>query len=348
MPIVSSSGVCGCHDDLRVWGPGIVTGRYGTIGEVYWIEKHFWPLNTALFVKDYCGNDRRYLYYLLSNLNIRKYSGKTGVPGVNRNDLHNISVLVPPFKEQVKIARVLWTWDLAIQTMEKLIEIDASRKKAWRQQLLTGKKRFNGFSGDVKQVRIRDVADVDSRSLGKDTSGSFEFRYISLSNVKPGCISDDLAVHRFRDSPTRARRVLREGDVLVPKVRPNLQSFSRVGRNHSSCIASTAFAILSPREGCDGRYLYHYLFSAHMAAQIHGLVAGSNYPAIHSADVKGLAIHCPELEEQKMISGMLNNTETMIDNLTEQLRILKMQRKALMQQLLTGKRRVVRSARLLN
>ncbi len=340
IPVVSSSGVSGLHNKARAKGPGIVTGRYGTIGEVFYVERDFWPLNTTLWVKHFCGNHARYIFYLLGKLNFRKFSDKTGVPGVNRNDLHKIRTLVPPLEEQRKIARILSTWDKAIETVQKLIEVDKKRKKAQLQQLLTGKIRFNGFKGKMKRVHIRDVAEVDSKSLGKETAGSYLFRYICLSNVEAGSISNDLATHRFGDSPSRARRVVREGDVLMATVRPNLQAFARVGKHHAACIASTAFAILSPREDVDGSYLYHYLFSAHVSGQIYSLVAGSNYPAINSADIKTLAIDCPGMDEQRMIAGILSNTEAIIDNLTEQVRVLKKQKKTLVQQLLAGKRRV--------
>src|SRR5215467_14023117 len=65
VPVVSSSGVTGCHDQAKVQGPGVVIGRYGTLGEVHFITEDFWPLNTSLYVKDFKGNYPRYCAYLL-------------------------------------------------------------------------------------------------------------------------------------------------------------------------------------------------------------------------------------------------------------------------------------------
>ncbi len=96
VPIISSGGVSGFHNEAKVRAPGIVTGRYGSIGNVFFIEKDFWPLNTALWVKNFHGNDSKYLYYLLNKIDYKKFSDKTGVPGVNRNDLHAIKIPVPP------------------------------------------------------------------------------------------------------------------------------------------------------------------------------------------------------------------------------------------------------------
>jgi type I restriction enzyme S subunit len=86
--IVSSSGPSGYHSDAKVRGPGVVTGRYGTIGNVYFIWNDFWPLNTALYVHDFKGTDIYYAFYLLTGLDFNKFSDKGAVPGVNRNDLH--------------------------------------------------------------------------------------------------------------------------------------------------------------------------------------------------------------------------------------------------------------------
>ncbi len=87
-PIVSSSGISGTHAHPMVSGPGVVTGRYGTIGEVFYIEGDFWPLNTALYVSDFKGSEPRFIYYLLSGLDFTAYSDKGAVPGINRNHLH--------------------------------------------------------------------------------------------------------------------------------------------------------------------------------------------------------------------------------------------------------------------
>ncbi|WP_299428142.1 restriction endonuclease subunit S [uncultured Meiothermus sp.] len=85
VPIVSSSGPSDTHSEARVSGPGVVTGRYGTIGQVFYIEQDYWPLNTTLWVKDFHGNLPRYIYYLLQTIDFHQFNDKSSVPGVNRN-----------------------------------------------------------------------------------------------------------------------------------------------------------------------------------------------------------------------------------------------------------------------
>lgn len=123
VPIVSSSGVSGYHDVAKVDGPGVVTGRYGTLGQVFYIPINFWPLNTTLFVRDYKGNDRRFIGYFLKTLNFAHQNVAGAVPGVNRNYLHELAVTVPPPPTQRKIAAVLSAYDDLIENNQRRIAI---------------------------------------------------------------------------------------------------------------------------------------------------------------------------------------------------------------------------------
>lgn len=94
-----------------VKGPGVVTGRYGTIGQVFYVDRDFWPLNTTLYVQDFKGNDRRFVSYMLRTVDFHQFSDKAAVPGVNRNHLHTARIVLPPVAEQVRIASLLQCFD---------------------------------------------------------------------------------------------------------------------------------------------------------------------------------------------------------------------------------------------
>jgi len=121
VPIVSSSGITDYHSVARVSAPGVVTGRYGTLGQVYYLVEDFWPLNTTLYVTDFKGNDPRFVSYLLRSLDYRPYSDKAAVPGVNRNHLHLAPVRVPrDVGEQRAIAHILGTLDDKIENNRRI------------------------------------------------------------------------------------------------------------------------------------------------------------------------------------------------------------------------------------
>lgn len=94
-PLVSSSGISDTRDEGPIASPGVVTGRSGRIGNVFYVEDAFWPLNTTLYVRDFHGNLPRFVYHLLVAFDLKKYSGGTGVPTLNRNDVHGVQVTVP-------------------------------------------------------------------------------------------------------------------------------------------------------------------------------------------------------------------------------------------------------------
>lgn len=85
VPVVSSGGISGWHSEAAVKGPGVVTGRYGTIGEVFFVEGDYWPLNTTLYVADFRGNHPRWVYHLLRSMPLAFDAEKSAVTGINRN-----------------------------------------------------------------------------------------------------------------------------------------------------------------------------------------------------------------------------------------------------------------------
>ena len=135
VPIVSSSGVTGFHNEAKVDGPGVVTGRYGTIGQVHYVEGQFWPLNTTLYVQDFKGNNKRFIKYLLETIDYNQYSDKAAVPGINRNHLHEAVVSLPTLAVQGRIAESLSVLedriDLLRQTNATLEAIAQALFKSW-------------------------------------------------------------------------------------------------------------------------------------------------------------------------------------------------------------------------
>jgi type I restriction enzyme S subunit len=107
-PLVTSSGPTDTHNEAKVKGPGVVTGRSGSIGSVFFVEQDFWPLNTALYVKNFHGNDPKFVWYLLQFFDLSRFASGAGVPTLNRNDVHGEDVSIPiSYDEQKRIVAVL-------------------------------------------------------------------------------------------------------------------------------------------------------------------------------------------------------------------------------------------------
>ncbi|MBW2165984.1 MAG: hypothetical protein JRG74_07785 [Deltaproteobacteria bacterium] len=112
-----------------------------------------------------------------------------------------------------------------------------------------------------KKVKFKQLAHIDKKSLGSKTSRNYMFKYISLSDVDHGHINYDLPVIKFSDSPSRARRVVSKGDVLFSTVRPNLEGYCRITEAANNLIASTGFAVITPKTNTDAEYISVFVFA---------------------------------------------------------------------------------------
>ncbi len=131
IPLVSSSGISDHHAVAMIDGPGVVTGRYGTIGQVFYIDEPFWPLNTTLYVSDFKGNDPRFSSYLLRTVNFLAFSDKAAVPGVNRNHVHEAIIRWPAkVAEQKRIAGILGALDDKIELNRRMSQTLESMARA--------------------------------------------------------------------------------------------------------------------------------------------------------------------------------------------------------------------------
>ncbi|MCJ2375554.1 restriction endonuclease subunit S [Vibrio sp. ZSDZ34] len=355
VPIISSGGLSGYHNESKVEPPGVVTGRYGSIGDVFYVEEDFWPLNTSLWVKNFHGNYPKYVYYLLTSFDFKKFSDKTGVPGVNRNDLHAVKVGLPPLHEQRKIAKILSTWDKAIATNEKLIETSKQQKKALMQQLLTGKKRLVNpetdkvFEGEWEEVKLASSVSLMRSGLSRKLeSENVGIAVLRSNNVGERYTSNEDLKYWYLDDPQGANvrnYILDEGDILVNFI----NSLSQIGKTciykktgDLNAIYTTNLLRLKPNtEAVTGDFLFYLT----KTERYRNAVKSITKPAVNQAsfttkEFGKITFTLPALKEQQKIASVLTAADKEIEVLEAKLAHFKQEKKALMQQLLTGKRRV--------
>ncbi len=153
-PLVSSSGVIDSHIEAKVKGPGIATGRSGSIGNVFYIDQDFWPLNTVLYVKDFHGNDVQFIYHLLKQFDLQKYAGGTGVPTLNRNNVHDVKVGIPTLiNSQKKIVVELNKLKVETQRLETIYRQKIAALKELKQSILQ-----KAFTGELTAATVEKAA----------------------------------------------------------------------------------------------------------------------------------------------------------------------------------------------
>ena len=367
-PLVSSSGVTDYHAEAKVKGPGVVTGRYGTLGQVFFVPSDFWPLNTTLYVRDFRGNDPRFIAYLLTSLDFSAYSDKAAVPGLNRNHLHQASVRVPPLPEQRAIAHVLGTLDDKIELdrrmNETLEEMARALFKSWfvdfepvrakmedrwhRGESLRGlpAEHYDLFPDRLVESELGetpegwevkglgDMSNLNPESWSK-TNSPANVEYVDLANTKWGVI-ESTQHFSWKDAPSRAKRVLRPGDTIIGTVRPGNGSYALIGED--GLTGSTGFTVLRPLRPRFQELIYLAATAPENIEWLAHRADGAAYPAVRPDVVGGSEVTIPAAD-----TGILDKFSTtagsilykMGSNNTES-RALAAQRDALLPGLVSG------------
>lgn len=147
-PVVYSNGIWGYHLKAMVKGPGVVTGRSGTLGRIHYIEEDYWPHNTTLWVTNFHNNNPKFISYLYEKVGFERFASGSGVPTLNRNDAHGYEVAIPPSnEEQAAIADTLSNNDAELEALEQRRTKTTALKKAMMQELLTGRTRLVNSAG---------------------------------------------------------------------------------------------------------------------------------------------------------------------------------------------------------
>lgn len=141
VPVIASNGPVGFHDYAPIPSPAVITGRSGTIGKVTYFDGPCWPLNTTLFVRDFKGSDPRFVYHFLSAFPLGRHATGTGVPTLNRNDVHALEVHWPESEEQRRRAKVLDSLEMSWRAAQAAHEACRSLKVKLAADLLSGRVR---------------------------------------------------------------------------------------------------------------------------------------------------------------------------------------------------------------
>lgn len=337
----------------------IIFTREAPVGEVGILENAegiFLGQRTMMYRVDPKVADNRFIFYSLSS----SYGQKQFLDLSNGGTVHHmrvpdcgkIRIQTPPLPEQQKIAKILTTWDKAINATESLIENSKQQKKALMQQLLTGKKRLlddsgQRFSGDWEEKRANDLA-VRITKGTTPTSSGFKYHEVGINFVKVESItrSGDFILSKFayidEDCHQSFKRSqLEENDILF-SIAGALGRVAIVKKEILPANTNQALAIIRLNHKLiDYSFLFYYLQSPLVATKILALTAQAAQPNLSLKDVGSLPILKPSLEEQQKIAAVLTNTDREIEVLEQQLADLQQEKKALMQQLLTGKKRVL-------
>lgn len=188
----------------------------------------------------------------------------------------------------------------------------------------------------MNRSTIAELCSINPEVLGSGTPPDVDFRYVDISSVNSGRINwSETRQIMFADAPSRARRVIRSGDVLLCTVRPGLMSHAKIGRVDRKLVCSTGFAVLRPKLSEDSSYIYQQLFSDQVAAQYRALETGSNYPALNERDIETIRLYTPNASERTRIARILDTADALIAAAGAVVAKLRQVREGLLHDLLT-------------
>lgn len=333
--------------EIMVQTGDVLLVQRGTIGKLVLVEEDIGEatINPSMVIVRTTNSSPSFIrYFLLSRQGQEQIildTSTTGVPMISQRQIENFRIAYPPLPEQRVIAAALGEVDALLVGLDRLFVKKSHFKQAAMQHLLTGQTRLPGFQGEWEVKRLLELADVDPDNLGAGTAPDYSFKYISLENVDYGVLRG-FSEEVFETAPSRARRKLRHGDVLVSTVRPNLKSHLLFDRNEDDWVCSTGFAVVRAKSGqSHPGFLFAHIFAYDVSRQIEALLTGSSYPAINSADVRCLEIPAPAYEEQAAIAAVLSDMDAELSAIEARLTKTRAIKQGMMQELLTGRTRLI-------
>lgn len=291
-PVVMSNGIGGWHSKYMVKGPGVVTGRSGTIGSLHYIEQNFWPHNTSLWVTSFNGNEPRFIYWLYASLDLERFGSGSGVPTLNRNDVHDLRVRFPcDVVEQRRIGTFFSRLDHLITLHQR-------------------KCQYRGLYGYLSWEQrkfgelYRPVSEKNDLSFGRD-------RIISVANMY-----FNSAVYVTEDSYLATYNIMRLGDIAFEGNRNKRFAHGRFVENTiGDGIVSHVFKVFRPvGNNFDLAYWKHAINNEKLMkdALTRSTKASTMMHELVSSDFLEESTLVPSLDEQRAIGTAIDSIDNLI------------------------------------
>lgn len=292
-PIFAANGPVGFHATAKCKGPGVVTGRSGTIGKVHLVTDHYWPLNTSLYVTDFHGNDPKWVYYMLKNFGLERFSQGAGVPTLNRNLIHGEPVRVPPVCEQRRIAAILDKADaLRTKRREALAQLDRLAQSIFVEMF--------GDAGSHKQKPLQDLCDLITDGTHQTPTYADEgVIFLSAKNVTSGEIDWEHIKYIPQSLHLELHRRLapKVGDILLAK--NGTTGVAAVVDRDCIFDVYVSLALLRPRSDVIPKYLLAAINSPACKKQFNGSLKGIGVPNLHLKEIRQALVPSPSIDEQR-------------------------------------------------
>jgi len=352
IPVYSSSGISYYHNEAKENPPGVVTGRKGQLGDVYFIEEPYWPHDTTLWVRNFRKNDPKFVYWYLKSFHLERFDAATSVPTLNRNNLSGIEISIPQPPEQRIIATALSDADAHISSLNKVIAKKRDLKQAAMQELLTGIRRLSGFKEEWENISFADLADktikwsITGGPFGSNLIASDYVaegvRIIQLQNIGDGIFHDDYAIYTTEKKADELLSCnIYPGEIILSKMGDPVARACFVPENDRRYLmASDGIRLVVDEKHHDKKFVHDYINSENFRKKAIEASTGSTRQRIGLGDLKQLPLVVPSCLEQRAIATVLSDMDAELAALEQQREKTRAIKQGMMQELLTGRIRL--------
>lgn len=284
-----------------------------------------------------------FLYYWFESINIEQFANDGALPSINGKNLLSGWINLPPLEEQRKIANILSTWDEAIEQQTRLFELKRERKRGLMQQLLTGKVRFKEFEGlEWEHVTIGEIASLTAGGTPSTSIPSYwggTIPWMSSGDIHKGRVYEVIGRITREGLDNSSTKFIPESSVLVALAGQGKTRGSVAINKIKLCTNQSIAAIMLNPSKAFYEYIFYNMQSRYV--ELRALSAGDGgRGGLNLAILRSIPVNLPPLSEQQKIATVLSTADTELETLQTQLSALRLQKRGLMQQLLTGKTRV--------
>jgi len=311
-PILGSGGLMGYANDYLWDKPSVLIGRKGTINKPQFMDKPFWTVDTLFYTDIFKGYEPKWLYNVFQTINWYKYNEASGVPSLSASTIETIKIMVPPFEEQKKIAHILSTWDRAIDLKEQECKEFKIFKKSLVKKIFEDHKNWNS----VALSRLCKIVTGKKNSNEMAEDGPYKFFT---------CAKEDYLIDHYAFD-TEALLIAGNGD--IGHIKYYKGKFNAYQRTY--VLYDFKLEILYVKAFMDFKFANQVEKEKQMGAM----------PYIKLGTLSNFKIPIPDTKTKQMIIDIMVNTDKKEILLCQEIKELKLQKKGLMQQLLTGKVRV--------
>jgi type I restriction enzyme, S subunit len=349
-PVLGSTSIIGKHSEFKVEPPGVVTGRSGSLGVVQYVDDRYWPHNTALWVKDFKGNDPKFVYYCMQGLDFGRFNAGAGVPTLNRNHLDSLEVNVPPLSIQRCIAGILSAYDDLIENSQRRIKIQESIALALYREWFVHF-RFPGHEsvprvpspvgGIPKGWEVKKLGDICTRMESGGTPkrstveywDSGEINWYKTGELWDGFLFEAQEKITARGQRESTARLFDPGTILMA-----IYGSPTVGRmgiltTHASCNQA-ALGLVADKRIISQTYLYFVLYS--LRDHFNGLAQGAAQQNISKEKVSGALAIVPSREVLDLFDIQAVPIFEQLRTLQRQIQNLRRTRDLILPRLLSG------------